>query len=216
MPTPFDPDQSQAQDPLAFWQERYAQSHSRTRGKAGQLLQDLVAELPPGRVLELGCSTGDDSLWLAEQGWQVTAVDISSHAIQTATRLAQAAGLLAQIEFEACDLTQSIPKGEFELVCALYFQSPFDFPRAEILRQASAQIVSGGHLLVVTHASGPPWGEQHKKDFVFPTLASEWEDLGLSSEAWEVKEFKLHARLACGPQGQEAEVNDNLIFVRRR
>lgn len=204
------------QDPLAFWEERYAESHSRPRGKAGQLLQEAVSTLPAGRVLELGCSTGDDSFWLAEQGWQVRAVDISSHAIQTATRLAQEAGLSEKIQFETCDLVNAIPQGEFELVCALYFQSPFDFPRAQILRTAAAQLVSGGHLLVVSHGSGPPWAKHPHPDWVFPTPETERADLNLSEQDWEILKSSVRPRLARGPEGQEAEVNDNLFLARRR
>lgn len=60
---------------------------------------DLVAlvegpsALPPGRALDLGCGTGTDTIYLATHGWQVTAVDMVSHALATARRSATAAGL---------------------------------------------------------------------------------------------------------------------------
>ncbi|MGV3525410.1 MAG: class I SAM-dependent methyltransferase [Candidatus Sericytochromatia bacterium] len=203
------------QDPKDFWEQRYAESVSRTRGKAGKFLQQYVAPLPAQRVLELGCSTGDDSLWLAEQGWRVTALDISEHAVQTAQRLAQEAGLAERIAFQACDLALHLPEGEFELVCALYFQSPFDFPRASILQRAAQCLVPGGHLLVVSHASGPPWGPQPGHEHVFPTLESELRDLGLHESDWQI-EAQLQTRRVKGPEGQEADVADNLIFARRR
>lgn len=203
------------QEAKLFWEQRYAERLSRKRGQAGQFLKQLVLDLPPQRVLELGCSTGDDSLWLAEQGWQVTAVDISEHAIQTARRLAQEAGLAKQIAFLACDLSNTLPAGQFELVCALYFQSPFDFPRIKILQAAAQRIVKGGHLLMITHASGPSWSEQPQTEHPFPTLAQDWQALALSSKDWQLKHFSVETRLIKGPQGQEAEVKDNLIFAQR-
>jgi cyclopropane fatty-acyl-phospholipid synthase-like methyltransferase len=47
-------------------------------------LQDHV----PGRAPELGCGTGTNAVRLAEAGWQVTAVDISTLAILSARRKA--------------------------------------------------------------------------------------------------------------------------------
>lgn len=203
------------QDPQEFWEERYVQSLERQRGRAGLILQQELAQMTPGRVLELGCSTGDDSLWLAEQGWQVTAVDLSKLAIQTAQRLATEAGLSEHIQFQACDLAESIPSGSFDLVCALYFQSPFDFPRAQILRTAANQLVSSGHLLLVSHASSPPWRE-HTHEFVFPTPETERAELALADEDWHWLKCGTQTRVAKGPEGQEAEVKDNVILIQRR
>src|SRR5690606_24506763 len=36
-----------------------------------------TAHLHPGTALDAGCGTGAEAIWLAEQGWQVTAADIS-------------------------------------------------------------------------------------------------------------------------------------------
>jgi 2-polyprenyl-3-methyl-5-hydroxy-6-metoxy-1,4-benzoquinol methylase len=43
---------------------------------------DLFAELPAGKALDLGCGTGDSSIYLAQHGWTVTGVDY----VPTATR----------------------------------------------------------------------------------------------------------------------------------
>lgn len=205
------------EDPKVFWEQRYAAAVDRQRGKAGKLLQQKVAELAPGRVLELGCSTGDDSLWLAEQGWRVTAVDLSEHAVATGERLAREAGLEQRIRFLCQDLTLQVPEGDFELVCALYFQSPYDsFPRIGILQTAASRIVSGGHLLLVTHASAPPWANPDMKKHVFPTFEEDWQALALPETDWELVEGRLLSRMATGPQGQQAELQDNLILARRR
>ena len=62
---------------------------------------DLIAEaegLPAGCALDLGAGEGINSLWLAEQGWQVTAVDFAPAAV-------------AKIEREA---RQRLPGGEYE------------------------------------------------------------------------------------------------------
>jgi SAM-dependent methyltransferase len=45
----------------------------------------------PGRALELGCGTGTNSVYLAQQGWDVTAIDLVPKALGSARRKAQAA-----------------------------------------------------------------------------------------------------------------------------
>lgn len=207
----------QHQEPRQFWEERYAQSLARSRGKAGRFLQTHVGDLAPQRVLELGCSTGDDSLWLSEQGWQVTAVDLSEQAIQTAQRLAQEADLAHQIQFLASDLSVDFPTGEFELAIALYFQSPYDsFPRIPILQTAASRIVPGGCFFMVTHASGPSWSPHVDTMPAFPTAEGDWDELALPQHQWILEKCSVEARIAKGPEGQECEVKDNVILARRR
>ena len=48
---------------------------------------------PPGRVLDLGCGTGTDAVYLASHGWDVVAVDFASRAIGLAEKRASAAGV---------------------------------------------------------------------------------------------------------------------------
>jgi SAM-dependent methyltransferase len=43
-------------------------------------LTDVIAHLPAGAVLDLACGSGRHSVWLAERGWRVTAVDLQIEA----------------------------------------------------------------------------------------------------------------------------------------
>ncbi|MFD4023251.1 class I SAM-dependent methyltransferase [Streptomyces sp. NPDC058576] len=47
----------------------------------------------PGRVLELGCGTGTNAVYLARHGWRVEAVDLVDSAVRQATRKAAGAGV---------------------------------------------------------------------------------------------------------------------------
>ncbi|MGB8649705.1 MAG: class I SAM-dependent methyltransferase [Mycobacteriales bacterium] len=48
--------------------------------------------LPPGaRVLELGCGPGRNAIWLAEQGCQVDALDLSAEALRWGAQRASSA-----------------------------------------------------------------------------------------------------------------------------
>src|SRR5271155_26048 len=60
--------------------------------------------LPAGAALELGCGTGDCSIYLAQHGWQVTAVDYVKQALEKARVKAEAA--CAVINFARADVTR--------------------------------------------------------------------------------------------------------------
>ena len=55
-----------------------------------------AAGLPAGRALDLACGEGRNSVWLAEQGWEVTGVDFSPAGIDKARRLSQERGVHPQ------------------------------------------------------------------------------------------------------------------------
>ena len=84
--TPAEPDPDLS--PTEYWEQRYSGSGRVWSGKVNETMASIVAELTPGAAIDLGCGEGGDVLWLAEQGWRVTAVDISPTAL---TRGAQAA-----------------------------------------------------------------------------------------------------------------------------
>jgi SAM-dependent methyltransferase len=65
----------------------------------------LAAAFHPGdHVLELGCGTGEDALWLARRGMHVTATDVSQSMLDVAQRKAAAANLTHLVDFAAIDL----------------------------------------------------------------------------------------------------------------
>jgi len=59
---------------------------------------------PGDRVIDLGCGTGEDAVWLARRGIAVTAVDASTAMLEVARRKAEAAGVADRIEFVLMDL----------------------------------------------------------------------------------------------------------------
>ncbi|MEK8105682.1 class I SAM-dependent methyltransferase [Micromonospora sp. M12] len=91
------------------WEERY---QSRPSVWSGQPNPQLVAEatdLTRGRALDVGSGEGADAVWLAERGWQVTAVDISSTALNRAAAHADTVGVANRIEFTTPTCATSRP-----------------------------------------------------------------------------------------------------------
>lgn len=207
-------------DAISFWNELYAERDRVWSGRPNAALVQMVADLPAGHALDLGCGEGGDTVWLTEQGWEVTAVDISSTALDRARAAADARGLHG-IHWAQADLAEWEPPAAYDLVSACFLHSPVDFPREAVLRRAAAAVAPGGHLLVVGHAAPPPWSRHQHHDEeglrpVLPTLAEEIDALALDPERWETLVAETADRQAVGPDGEAAVLQDNVIWARRR
>jgi SAM-dependent methyltransferase len=113
------------------------------------VLVDAVERLPPGRALELACGSGTNSVWLAGQGWQVTAVDWSPVALANARLQADAAGV--QLDLQERNLFDwQPPMAGFDLVLMVYLHMP-PAERRPIYAAAAAAVTPGGRLVVIGH-----------------------------------------------------------------
>src|SRR5260221_10156924 len=93
------------------WDDRYRSGDTPwDTGRPSSELQRVLAEekVPAGRAIDLGCGTGANAVWLAQQGFDVTGVDISPLAIERANARAQAAGVSCR--FLVADLSAPPPE----------------------------------------------------------------------------------------------------------
>jgi len=70
-------------------------------------LRNLIegsAALSAGTALDIGCGTGDSSIYLARHGWQVTGVDVAAKALEKAR--AKAAAAHVRVDFVRADATR--------------------------------------------------------------------------------------------------------------
>jgi len=211
-----DEPQSEGDDSQAerFWEEHYRTYERVWSGGANPVLVDVVGSLPPGKALDLGCGEEGDAIWLAGRGWRVTAVDVSATALSQAATHAATAGVADRIDFQQHDLAHSFPAGTFDLVSAQYLQSPVEFPRDRVLHAAAGAVAPGGLLLVVAHASVPPWSWADP-DTRFPTPEEALAALDLTPGQWNIDRLGAPERQATGPNGESATVADTIIAVRR-
>lgn len=141
----------------SYWEERWAQALRQHADEVAQRPPNahLLAELdglPPGIALDAGCGHGSDTLWLAAQGWQVTAVDFSETALAHARSTAEAAGtdVAGRIDWVEGDLTTWTPvPGRYDLVACLYVHIAGSVK--ETVRRMATGVAPGGTLFLVGH-----------------------------------------------------------------
>ena len=195
-----------------FWDDLYRGASRQTRGLPSAVLERFATDRAPGRALDLGCAKGDDAIWLAQQGWEVVAVDIAQEALDIAKANADERGATDRISFQRHDLAKSFPEGRYDLISAMFLQTPFDFPRRQVFAQAFDQLAAGGMLLIVTHGSAAPWS-WNKADHPYPTPEENLAALGDAASDNEVAFVDALRRTAHGPNEQTAQVFDNIIAL---
>ena len=139
------------------WNERYAAQPLLWAVDPGPFLTGELGDRPPGRALDLGAGEGRTALWLAQRGWQVSAVDFSDVALERGRQRVAAAEVPGSVEWICADLVDFDPTGgTYDLVLLLFIHLPAG-DRRRLLRLAAATLAPGGAALVVgydtTHAT---------------------------------------------------------------
>lgn len=130
------------------WDERHRQEDRFGNREPNRSLVDTVKRFAPGTALDLAAGQGRNAVWLAEQGWQVTAVDFSAVAVEKGAAFATAAG--ADVTFQQADLLAWETDARYDLVTIVYLQLPIP-DRHAVWENAARAVASGGHLLLVGH-----------------------------------------------------------------
>ncbi len=203
------------------WDKKYAERGALWSGHANPVLREVAARLEPGTALDVGCGEGGDAVWLAEQGWTVVGLDLSSVALERAAAAAAERGVGERCAWVAGDVTQGVvasgigTDGGFDLVTCHYLHEPPKVRAAAWLAEADLT-APGGVLLVVGHhpEDEAPAGRGPRDPSVLFTPDEVAEVLstvpGLEVEASEMRE-----RLAEGPEGPITR-RDTVVVARRR
>ena len=190
------------------WDKRYASVENLWAVKPNRFLVAEVAELEAGRALDLACGEGQNAIWLATLGWEVTGVDYSEVAIAKARARAERDGVA--VEFVCDDLLRYEPSpSAFELVLLLYFHIPAG-ERRQVLAKATAALAPGGTVVLIghdltnlTHGVGGPSD---------PELLSTPDELASELPGLEIEKATTILR---DVDGEDRDAIDNLVRARR-
>jgi SAM-dependent methyltransferase len=132
------------------WDDRYRTNEQIWSGRPNGALVAETGEEVPGRALDVGCGEGADAVWLAQRGWQVTAIDVSQVALDRARAAAQAAGV--EVRWVHAGLLDApLPDASFDLVSAQY-PALLRTADNDAVQALFAAVAPGGTLLFVHHA----------------------------------------------------------------
>lgn len=169
-----------------------------TDRRLGRWLREIVWErmervFAPGQhLLELGCGTGEDAVWLASRGINVTATDASPRMLEKTRRKADAAGLGDRVTTRLLDLTVPVTGGETGYDGAYSNFGPLNCveDRQALARDLARLIQPAGKLVVVVMGPVCPW-----------------------EIAWFMARLKPKTALRRFCSGQEARVGDGTVRV---
>lgn len=206
-----------------YWDERYGGAASIWSGNPNQRLVEQASDLAPGRALDVGCGEGADAIWLARRGWQVTAVDVSSVALERAAQLAASAGpeVSHRIAWRQADLRVWAPEpSSYDLVSAHFMYLPQPALRA-LHGSLAAAVRPGGTLLIVGHDptdlhKRPREPQMAELMYTATDVAAVLEATPDGAAQWDIEVCEVQPRVQPGPDGEPMQLNDAVLRARRR
>jgi SAM-dependent methyltransferase len=201
-----------------FWDERYGSRPQLWSGNPNPHLVAEAAELTPGAALDVGSGEGADAIWLAEHGWQVTAIDVSPVALARGAEHAAAAGseIAGRIDWRQADVLRWGPEpAAFDLISSQFMHLPPE-PREALFTRLAEGITPGGTLLVVGHHPidlMPSDAHQAMAELRF--TAAQVAGL-LDPERWEILVEAAPERQMTDPAGDSVTAHDAVLRARRR
>ena len=127
------------------WDRRYADARVPTP-EAPDALAGLDVEVPrSGRAVDVACGTGAQTLWLAERGLNVVALDVSPRAIEVLAAAVQSRRLSPRVETRTLSLHDGLP-GDLRdldvLVCQRFRDPVLYIPFVSAVRPGGIGIVT--------------------------------------------------------------------------
>jgi tellurite methyltransferase len=129
---------------LEKWDKKYQGEEFSDGKKPNAFLKSQLRFPNTGVALDLACGEGRNAVFLAQQGWEMDAVDISSAGLRKARKLAKQAGV--KINLIQADLdSYRIAKEKYDLISVLYFWDRRLIPRLK------RGLKKGGRILFETY-----------------------------------------------------------------
>jgi 2-polyprenyl-3-methyl-5-hydroxy-6-metoxy-1,4-benzoquinol methylase len=186
----------------AAWDEKYREKPLLWSAEPNRFVVADLADLAPGTALDLGCGEGRNAVWLADRGWEVTAVDYSSVAIERARE--RSAKAHVEVEWILADVRHWFPTKSFDLVTIVYMHLP---EWARLVGRATAWVAPGGHLYLVGHDVSTA-GVSGPSD---PALLWDPESVTVAARGLEVVFAERRTRPA-----EAGEAVDTVMLARRK
>lgn len=177
-----------------MWDQRFSEPGYAYGTEPNDFLRERLADLRAGRCLCLAEGQGRNAVWLAQQGFKVTAMDQSGPGLAKARELADTRGVT--IETVVGDLAEfDLGEGAWDSIVAIFAHLPPAL-RADVHRRCVTALVPGGTVLIEGYTpdkydypgkGGPPPG-QKEMCFTKPMLLADFAGLDPIHAAEVVRE----------------------------
>jgi SAM-dependent methyltransferase len=125
------------------WNQRYAED-SYHKNNSVSLVEDWIPKLAAGRALDVACGAGRNSIFLAQAGYQVDAIDISPEGLKQAREKAEHQGL--SINWIEHDLDQPFQfDTDYDLIIVMWYVN------LVLITRLCDCLAPGGYLLCEEH-----------------------------------------------------------------
>jgi SAM-dependent methyltransferase len=130
-----------------FWNGKFSDPKTQFIREPSRLLADAIRGRSPGRALDLGMGEGRNTIFLAQQGWDATGVDISDVAVAQAKQ--RAANLQVKISTTIEDLDQyRFGVNNWDLIAVFYVHAWYRGARPSSTEKLIAALRPGGLLVI--------------------------------------------------------------------
>ena len=200
-----------------FWESHYRDHPAAHHHRPNAHLVSEAADLSAGRALDAGCGEGADAIWLASRGWEVTAVDLSTTALDRArTRAAEGqADIAERIEWVQADLTGWTPtEDHFDLVSAQYVHVP-ESARELLFVRLAAAVAPGGTLLVTGHHPSDLDTTMSRGEETALYVTAEQIAATLHADRWKIEVAESRPREETDREHRKVTVSDTVLRARR-
>ncbi|MGA9998421.1 MAG: class I SAM-dependent methyltransferase [Pyrinomonadaceae bacterium] len=135
-----------------MWDERYSIEDYAYGTISNKFLEENVNHIPKGKVLSLAEGEGRNAVFLAKQGYSVTAVDASIVGLSKAKKLAEENGVV--VEFIHADLADyDLGENKWDGIVSIFCPLPSSL-RKQLYKKVEAGLRRNGVFLIEAYTVG--------------------------------------------------------------
>jgi SAM-dependent methyltransferase len=130
-----------------FWNSKFSDPKTQFNREPSRLLVEAIRTRPPGRALDVGMGDGRNTIFMAQQGWRATGVDLSDIAI------AQAKARAAKLHVDLAAIADNVDhydmgKNQWDLIALFYMHAWYHGAKPASPRRIGAALKPGGLLVI--------------------------------------------------------------------
>jgi len=130
-----------------FWNGKFSDPKTAFNRSPNQLLVDAIRDRKPGLAVDLGMGEGRNAVYLAQQGWQITGVDMSDVAVAQAKKRALEAGVKLDAVVDGLDHFD-LGRGRWDLIVVMYVHAWYHEAKPRSVRRIVEALKPGGMVVI--------------------------------------------------------------------